>query len=433
MGFVVNKEDAGSGIVSRGIHLDPPARARTLPIQFYEAEDLPGFITNGGSVSTWIDLQEGILPFPKSIATVKVPKKSNRSSLTGQYSRRHYVDVKVCRPLGWNLVGNGSSYEACGHIYWNEGKGCLAVKNHPGQIVYVKITALTCFRFQCPVCYRKTCAREASRIAEKFERIPKAQGIRDRSAEASVPGLGRPIHLVVSVPEAEAHLVDGQTLSLHGGKFKLKSNYSLLRAKANKLATKAGFKGGVCIFHPFANDKMSEDSQEEVIWDKTSEGVDLKWLKGYFEKQDRHVGFWYKRPHFHFIGYGWIEGDVVAQIHEETGWVIKNLGPRDSVYNTALYQLSHAGVKKDVQVVTWTGVMSNSTYHKLNPEPSRPRGTPHCPECARELQSVRWEGEGDPPLQGSLEGGYWIDPGGWRYLEEGEKNHSCLVRRPSSR
>lgn len=371
----------------------------------------------------------GILPFPSSPKST-APQIGTKKSI--QYSVRHYVDVKACKPLGaFNLVGNGASYELCGHIWFDEGKGCLEVQDHPDGVVYVRLIAGTCFRFECPVCYRKTCAREASRIAERFERIPKAPGVRVRSAEASAPGLGRPIHLVVSVPEVEAHLVDGQTLSCHGGKFKLKSNYSMLRAKAYKIAKKAGFKGGCCIFHPFANDKMREDDQEEAIWDKTKEGVDLKWLKAYFDEQDRHVGFWYKRPHFHFIGYGWIDG--VDELHQDTGWVIVNLGVRDSVYHTALYQLSHAGVKKGVQVVTWMGCMSNSTYYKLRPEPARPRGPGKCTKCSAELRPVRWEGDGDPPLQGQLEGGYWIDPGGWRYLEDGEKNHSCLVRRPDPR
>lgn len=371
----------------------------------------------------------GILPFPKSTPKSTAPLVGTKKSI--QYSVRHYVDVKVCRPLGWNLVGNGASYEACGHIWYDEGKGCLEVQDHPDRNVYVRLIAGTCFRFECPICYKKTCARQAGRIAERFERIPKAQGSRDRSAEASVPGLGRPIHLVVSVPEEEAHLVDGQTLKVHGGKFNLKSNYSMLRAKAYKLAKKAGFKGGCCIFHPFANDKMHEDNQEEAIWDKSQEGVDLEWLKGYFEKQDRHVGFWYKRPHFHFIGYGWIEG--VDVVHQDTGWVIRNLGVRDSVYLTALYQLSHAGVKKGVQVATWMGCMSNSTYYKLRPEPERPRGQGKCTQCGAELRPVRWEGVGDPPLLGYQEGGYWIDPGGWRYLGAGEKNHSCLVTKPDPR
>ncbi|MBA7670305.1 hypothetical protein ES703_78450 [subsurface metagenome] len=370
-------------------------------------------------------MQEGIPPFPTP-KSKPGPLDSTKKSI--QYSVRHYVDVKVCKPFKWGLTGNGSSYELCGHMWYDEGKGCLEVKNHPDRNVYVRLIAGTCFRFECPVCYRKACAREAGRISERFERIPKAQGSRDQSAEASVPGLGRPIHLIVSIPEDESHLVDGKTLSHHGGKFNLKPNYSMLRSKAYKLAKKAGFKGGCCIFHPFANEKMHEDRPEKAIWDESSEGVDLKWLKAYFDKQDRHVSFWYKRPHFHFIGYGWIEG--TDEIHDETGWIVRNLGVRESVFNTALYQLSHVGVKKGVQVVTWMGCMSNSTYYKLNPKPERSRGPGKCPKCKADLQPVRWEGEGDPPLLGYQEGGYWIDPGGWRYLEEGEKNHSCLVRRP---
>ncbi|GAG82800.1 unnamed protein product [marine sediment metagenome] len=201
----------------------------------------------------------GILPFPapKSFGPLEYTKKSI------QYSRRVYTDVKVCKPLGWNLVGNGASYEGCGHVYYDEGKGCLSVHNHPDQLVYVKLIALTCFRFECPVCFRKACAREASRIEDRFKRIPKVNGIRKKSAEALAPGLGRPIHVVVSVPESEADMVDGQTLRYHGGKFKLKKNYSTLRSKAYKIAKKAGFKGGCCIFHPFANDKCMKIAQKK--------------------------------------------------------------------------------------------------------------------------------------------------------------------------
>ena len=82
----------------------------------------------------------GILPFgppPKSAAPVEVTKKSN------QYSVRHYVDVKLCRPLSWNLAGNGASYEMCGHIWWDEGKGCLNVQDHPDRNVFVRLISAT--------------------------------------------------------------------------------------------------------------------------------------------------------------------------------------------------------------------------------------------------------------------------------------------------
>ncbi|GAH09530.1 unnamed protein product, partial [marine sediment metagenome] len=118
-------------------------------LELYKAEDLPGFIRAGGSVEIWLNMQEGIPPFPipkSNHGPLVVTKKSI------QYSQRHYVDVKVCRPLGWNLVGNGASYELCGHIWYDEGKGCLNVKDHPGGAVYIRLIAGTCFRFECPVC-----------------------------------------------------------------------------------------------------------------------------------------------------------------------------------------------------------------------------------------------------------------------------------------
>ncbi|GAI64842.1 unnamed protein product, partial [marine sediment metagenome] len=43
-------------------------------LKLYKAEDLPGFIRAGGSVSIWLDMQEGILPFPKSTPKSTAPQ-----------------------------------------------------------------------------------------------------------------------------------------------------------------------------------------------------------------------------------------------------------------------------------------------------------------------------------------------------------------------
>ncbi|GAH98599.1 unnamed protein product, partial [marine sediment metagenome] len=128
-------------------------------------------------------VSQGILPLtPKSDALIPT-KKSN------QYSVRHYVDVKACQPSGaFNLVGNGASYDLCGHIYYDEAKGCLNTREHPGGKIFARLVGLTCFRFECPICYQKACAREAGRIARRFERVPKVNGERSRSAEAKAVG-----------------------------------------------------------------------------------------------------------------------------------------------------------------------------------------------------------------------------------------------------
>lgn len=357
---------------------------------------------------------EGILPPTRQSIRFS---QGTKKSIMPNYSVRLYIDVKVCRPLGWNLPSNGVAYDLCGHIWYDEGRGCLAVKNHPGGKIYVRLVGATCFRAMCPICYQKWASRAAGRIEEKFKRLSR------NNAEAKVPGLGRPIHVVISVPEVDAHLYH--------------DDFKLLRAKAYKFAKRAGVKGGCAIFHPYANDKMHEETPEKILIDQSTGDFNLKFIKEYYRKMNKSINFWYVRPHFHLICYGWIDEDSVVEIHEETGWVIKNLGVRDSVRMTAFYQLSHCGVKKGVQTVSWFGALSNRNYHKLDPLPKLKPTRARCPECKAELQAVRWDPDlplmltrasSTSPLEGRSEGGYWIDPGGWRYLRDGENNHSCLVR-----
>ena len=360
------------------------------------------------------------------------------------YAIRLYVDVKVWRPFGWNLPSNGVAYDLCGHIWYDEGRGCLRVKEHPDGKIFVRLVGATCFRFECPKCYQKACAREAGRIEDKFKRLSK------NNAEASVPGLGRPIHLVISVPEAKAYLMH--------------DDYERLKAEVYAIAGSVGVYGGCSIFHPYANEKMHEEKPEKILIDKSTGDFDLESLKKYYAKMDKNINFWYVRPHFHLICYAprdynnpendSLTPEKVKAVFEKTGYVVKNLGVRDSVRNTAHYQLSHCGVKTGKQTVTWFGVLSNRNYHKLNPLPKMKPTKPRCPVCDFDLEPVKydpqseayfskwiqvsgkyWIPEGLPctysgpsPLEGLPEGGYWIDPGGWRPLYDGEKLHSCLIR-----
>ncbi|GAI71075.1 unnamed protein product, partial [marine sediment metagenome] len=72
---------------------------------------------------------------------------------------------------------------------------------HSENKIYVRLVAGTCFRAECPVCYQKWAAREAGRIEDKFKRLSR------NNAEAAVPGYGRPVHAVISVPEIDAFLI----------------------------------------------------------------------------------------------------------------------------------------------------------------------------------------------------------------------------------
>ena len=344
-----------------------------------------------------------------------------------QYAVHQYVDVKR-RPLWvWNLVGNGEYYPdvygaggillraGCGHLYKDEGLGCLNVGAHHDHKAIVKLIVNSCMRPQCPVCYEKWAAREAYRVDERFRRVPKLKDERRNKAESRT-SWGVPIHVVISVPEEEAHLMDLVQIKhpeLGSGKEAVKfSGFTKLKRKMSKIAKKVGFRGGCAIFHPFANEELDEDEKITVQVDPHTGEFDFKALKEYFRKRNKNVKLWYIRPHFHLIGYGWIEGAEAE--YARSGWVVKNLGVRDSVMATALYQLSHAGYREGQHTVCWIGFMSNRLFSECDPEPEDGFRVPVCAECGLELVHVKWVGEGLSPLgHVQEEGSYYVDPGGW--------------------
>ena len=366
------------------------------------------------------------------------------------YSVKQYVDVKRRDLFAWNLVGNGDSYPTtynadgsvnragCGFMYKDEGLGCLNSEGHDSNMGYVKLITHKCMRPQCPTDYEYWAAREASRIEDKFRRVPKLIG-QPETAEGRTQ-IGVPIHLVISVPEKDAYLMDLNTLEVKRSRgrhacneidqteFTLINHYKKLTKKAQNIAKKVGFKGGCMIFHPFANDKLDENDEmaESFTVDPLSGEFDVKKLKAYFRKINGEISsgdpknelrLWYIRPHFHLIGYGWIEN--TQQVYNKTGYVVKNLKARDSVFMTALYQLSHAGYREGQHTVTWIGCMSNRKYCELDPTPELPKTMPVCPECHKELKPVRWVGEGISELDSETsEGTYFVTTSLWEYIPD---------------
>jgi len=110
------------------------------------------------------------------------------------------------------------------------------------------------------------------------------------------------------------------------------------------------------------------------------------------------------------IGFGWINGKKVASNYRKTGYVIKNLGLRKSVFSTAWYQLSHCGIRKRRHTVVWVGLLA---YNKLK-IPILPSVSDICPICGLPLNSIKYDGETNP-LEKMPKGGFFEDPDGWKY------------------
>lgn len=304
---------------------------------------------------------QGMPPVAKStFGLLEVFSHNSENPNSLEVSERYSVD-------GWQLPGHGQALEDCGRTLVF---GCLDVEAHRqanldrevvGK-VFVDLRRRSCLRAVCPTCYEKWAAKEAHKIEYRF---------------SNWHGSGRPIHVTISVPERL-----------------WAAPLEVLRSVVYKIAARVGIYGGSCIVHPFRQKCKLCGSPKDTFTDRC-----LNCGCSEFS--------WVFSPHFHIIGFGWVNGDRVSEISKKEGWVTVNLGVRDSVNSTAFYQLSHAGVKEGKHTVTWFGRLA---YNKLKVVPEVVE-KPLCPLCKAELVKLHWAGLGEMPF--TEEGQYFDDPENW--------------------
>ena len=222
---------------------------------------------------------------------------------------------------GWHLPATKEPHDWCGTWSW---RGCLNVMGHTGSEahgkVFVKTFQKSCYRADCQICWKKWLAREANKATKRIEKF-------EDQSKRHVK------HIVISVPKWEY------------GKDKKE-----LAKEARRILKEVKAEGGCMVFHPF--------------------------------RYNREEQFWYYSPHFHCLGFGWIEG--TTETYQKSGWIVKNLGFRDSIFTTLFYQLSHAGIRKHNHVLTWFGELSYSKLHvDYGDELSQ-----KCPYCFEQLIEV---------------------------------------------
>lgn len=246
------------------------------------------------------------------------------------------------RVVFWGLPSHGIFLDSCGTFFM---KGCLNLPSHPDGLGAFKPAVHCCYSPKCPVCSKRWMKRGAQRIEDRILASMKKN-----------PSLGKPIHVVASVP---SHLYSMTVFDARKWVVsKLGNSYSKivrpgLRSLAQKVVKKAGFRGGCSIYHPF--------------------------------RQDPKTGLWVFSPHFHFLGFGWI--DKTKDLFQASGWVVKNLGVRNNVFGTAFYQLTHCGVwygSGHKHNITWFGDLS---YAKLK-VPGAPESC--CPWCGEPFKTLTW-------------------------------------------
>lgn len=265
-------------------------------------------------------------------------------------------EVKENPVSDWYLPGQGEKYPTCGTIHF---QGCLDTQHHLHTIdptkrgkAYIKIVKHNCGRAQCPICSRKWM-------------VEATKNIEHRISEGRPERFWNPIHVTVSPQVSEWE------------KFENPKEYAKLRRKATRIAKKAGMDGFVIIPHPYRQKKLSK--------------------------------LWRKSPHFHLLGYGWIDG--TKEIYEKTGWIVKNHRIRKSVGATAYYQLSHSGVKQGNHTISWCGSLA---WNKIR-IPRIRKERQMCPICGAPIMTVSYYGIHFNPLAGKEKGCFYVDSDGWRY------------------
>jgi len=250
---------------------------------------------------------------------------------------------------GWHLPATKDAHDWCGK--WST-MGCLDIKAHKNTEAhgkgFVKTFQRSCYRADCETCFKKWMARDSNKSTRRIEKYEKLSGKKAK-------------HIIISVPK---------WLYYKPKKELAKESYKILKD--------VGCIGGTTIFHPFR-----------------------------YKKELRE---WHYSPHFHVIGFGWIE--CVTENYQRNGWVVKNKGFRDSTFATIYYQLSHAGIKKNNHTLVWFGDLS---YSKLKVEKEEIEAN-ICPYCKAKLREVESYGlfYCKPP---DVEIELLVDLEGWRYVE----------------
>ena len=204
--------------------------------------------------------------------------------------------------------------------------GCMNIEKHLDHKIFLKPFQKSCFRADCEKCCFKWLGREASKSTRRMMRYQK-------DSKRMIK------HIIVSVPKWDY--------------YKPKKE---LAKKVRKILKEVKADSGLIIFHPFRLDKKND--------------------------------LWYYSPHFHILGFGWVE--AVAEAYNKYGYVVKNLGKRDTVFGTIYYQLSHCGVKKKFHALTYFGDVSyrNKDLNRQIKLMEKEEKNKKCPLCNADLQEL---------------------------------------------
>ena len=263
--------------------------------------------------------------------------------LYDDYAKR-YGDCEAPKDVsafhgGWELVGQRDAFSSscgkfkkwliCDRVELHNRFALDDMRCHGGD-VFRHAVHYSCYLPQCRVCYTEWAKKEANIIEQRL----KVGSLR----------FGKVEHVIVSPPQSDWGLAE-----FHNDKF---------LAKVRKLCFAVGYIGGATIFHGFSYYDLQESLEKGALfgWNWHPHVHKIGFIMGGYGKC-RSCNKYVKR--YRTRGGKWVgqHGSVVvcvgcdgfeARVRREgkkTGYIIKCMDERASVFGTAFYQLEHSARK----------------------------------------------------------------------------------------
>lgn len=280
-------------------------------------------------------------------------QKSDNSDLTMyapttskvRYGQHSLIESENWYSEDWQLPARGEEHLTCEEV--------TAKVYCPGCGTYKHELTRSCYRAECPVCYKKWIARETKVASERvFQGLYQ---LRDISKKYLLH------HVVWSVPPSEYHL-----------------SYQEQRKRFHYRRKVAGSIAGLMIYHPWRFRAVSDG--REVGWRHCSLNPDAK--SSVIESYALYS------PHFHTLSVGYLMNAV--EFEKRFGWVYVKLHQEVPIWShkdmkgVIWYQLSHAGISSKFHALSWYGKLSNNQFVLVST--SYQYLDMKCPDCGAQLE-----------------------------------------------
>ncbi len=209
--------------------------------------------------------------------------------------------------------------------------GCLDYSAHKNgnNAKYTRKTCMSCYGKGCKMCCEDGVKREALSVAERMITFSLMRNKKKIMLH----------HVFVSIPD----LRHSKIIDKNGN---LVNCYELFKSKEGRKYLQNYARSLLSAGYDIKNDKIVFSGLDKIHSDNKNRCDGGVQFDHPYRFESGLIKAEYE-PHFHFIMYGWTNGDVIRKIEAKTGWVIKNkrtIESRYDCYNVAKYILSHAAV-----------------------------------------------------------------------------------------